>query len=657
MRFIALLLLYIIGFTSYAQYCSPATSTLAITPSTATQYTPYYSTGIPAFSFAATAGCTYTFSTCGESTNDTYLRLYSSTFALLGQWDDQCGLQSTFTWTCPATATYYVHLSRYVCTSLTASTRMSYIMTCPTPPCSNPVVNAGSDVIICQGASGQLSGTVTAGTGGTTGGSGGVMTVTINGSTWLDMVSWTLTNASGTQIGSGGPYGFGTSNTVTIATPGTGPYSFYLETLGVFCDNTANYTITCNGSSVATGAVGPCNSTTISVANCSTTGGPSTTPITYSWSPATALSSTTILNPTASPTATTTYTLTATQGTCTSQDQVTVYVNPLPTVNAGPDVTLCGGQTSTVLNGTASATGGFTGPITVNIFSGSNLDETTWTMTNSLGAVVGSGGPYATGSNNTITINNPTNPPFTFNLETQGPSNSNVAGYNVLCGGLTGTSISGGLAILTGGQTIAVPIAGCAGTVTPTVTWSPAATLSSTNTLTTTASPTTTTTYTLTATANGCTNQDQVTVSIAAPPTVAVNNTTICSGQTATLTATPSSAGGTFLWSPGGQTSSSITMSPTTTTNYSVVYTLNGCSSASTTGTVTVAPSPTVSVTPVTFCPGAAVTLSASASPTGGTFSWNPGGQTTNSITVTPTATTNYTVSYTVPGCPAGTAT
>ncbi|MEY4595983.1 MAG: hypothetical protein RLZZ506_398, partial [Bacteroidota bacterium] len=657
MRFIALLLLYIIGFASYAQYCSPATSTLAITPSTATQYTPYYSTGIPAFSFAATAGCTYTFSTCGESTNDTYLRLYSSTFALLGQWDDQCGLQSTFTWTCPATATYYVHLSRYVCTSLTASTRMSYIMTCPTPPCSNPVVNAGSDVIICQGASGQLSGTVTAGTGGTTGGSGGVMTVTINGSTWLDMVSWTLTNASGTQIGSGGPYGFGTSNTVTIATPGTGPYSFYLETLGVFCDNTANYTITCNGTSVATGAVGPCNSTTISVANCSTTGGPSTTPITYSWSPATALSSTTILNPTASPTATTTYTLTATQGTCTSQDQVTVYVNPLPTVNAGPDVTLCGGQTSTVLNGTASATGGFTGPITVNIFSGSNLDETTWTMTNSLGAVVGSGGPYATGSNNTITINNPTNPPFTFNLETQGPSNSNVAGYNVLCGGLTGTSISGGLAILTGGQTIAVPIAGCAGTVTPTVTWSPAATLSSTNTLTTTASPTTTTTYTLTATANGCTNQDQVTVSIAAPPTVAVNNTTICSGQTATLTATPSSAGGTFLWSPGGQTSSSINVTPTTTTNYSVVYTLNGCSSASATGTVTVAPSPTVSVTPVTFCPGAAVTLSASASPTGGSFSWNPGGQTTNSITVTPTATTNYTVSYTVPGCPAGTAT
>jgi gliding motility-associated-like protein len=531
---------------------------------------------------------------------------------------------------------------------------MAYSVSCPTPPCTNPVVNAGNDVIICQGASGQLSGSVTAGSG-STGGSGGVMVVTISGAGWLDMVSWTLTNAAGSTVGSGGPYALGSTNTITIATPGAGPYSFYLETLGTICDNTANYNITCNGTTVASGSVGPCLSTTVSVASC--TGSTSTAPITYVWSPATALSATNILNPTASPTTTTTYTLTATQGTCTGQDQVTVYVNPLPTVNAGPDVSLCAGQGSTTLNGTASATGGFTGDITVNLFSGSNLDETTWTLTNSVGTVLGSGGPYAAGSNNTITISNPTNAPYTFNLETQGPSNSNVAGYNILCGGLTGTSISGGIAILTGGQTIAVPIAGCAGTVTPTVTWSPGATLSSTNTLTTNASPTTTTTYTLTATANGCTNQDQVTVTVGSPPTASVNSTTICSGQTATLTATPSAPGGTYLWSPGGQTTSTINVSPTTTTNYSVVYTLNGCSSASATGTVTVAPSPTVSVAPVTFCPGTSVTLNATASPTGGTFSWSPGGQNTSSITVSPAATTTYNVSYTLPGCPAGTAT
>ena len=659
MRYIAFIgLLLALVFQSQAQYCTTATSTTAITPTSTVQNTATFPAGTaPVFTFTGTAGCTYTFTTCGLSSVDTYLRIYNSSLALVQGWDDQCALQTNAVWTCPATAAYSIQLSQFICNPLFGAATMAYSVSCPTPPCSNPVVNAGNDVIICAGAAGQLSGSATAGTGGGTGSSGGTIVVTISGASWLDMVSWTLTNASGSTVGSGGPYALASTNTITIATPGTGPYSFYLETQGIICDNTANYNITCNGTSVASGSVGPCLSTTVSVANCGTTGGTSTLPITYTWSPATALSSTTILNPTASPTTTTTYTLTATQGACSAQDQVTVYVNPLPTVNAGPDVSLCAGQGSTTLNGTASASGGFTGDITVNIFSGSNLDETTWTMTNSLGAVIGSGGPYLAGSNNTITISNPTNPPFSFNLETQGPSNSNVAGYNILCGGLTGTSVSGGIAILTGGQTIAVPIAGCAGTVTPTVTWSPGATLSSTNSLTTTASPTTTTTYTLTASANGCTNQDQVTVTIASAPTVSVNSTSTCAGQAATLTATPSAAGGTYLWSPGGQTSNTITVSPTNTTSYSVVYTLNGCSSASSSGTVTVAPSPTVSIAPVTFCPGTSVTLNATASPTGGTFSWSPGGQNTSSITVSPAATTTYNVSYTVPGCPAGTAT
>ena len=656
MRIIAFIgLMLALVFHAQAQYCTTATSTTAITPSSATQNTATFPAGTaPVFTFTGNAGCTYTFTTCGLSSVDTYLRIYNSSVSLVQGWDDQCGLQTNAVWTCPATASYSIQLSQYVCGPLLGAATMSYSMSCPTPPCTNPVVNAGNDIIICQGASGQLTGTVTAGST-SSGGSGGTMVVTISGSSWLDMVSWTLTNAAGSTIGSGGPYATGSTNTITISTPGAGPYSFYLETQGTICDNTANYNISCNGTSVASGSVGPCLSTTVSVASC--TGSTSTAPITYVWSPATALSATNILNPSASPTTTTTYTLTATQGTCTGQDQVTVYVNPLPTVNAGPDVSLCSGQNATTLTGTATATGGFTGDITINIFSGSNLDETTWTLTNSLGTVLGSGGPYPAGSNNTITISAPTNAPYSFNLETQGPSNSNVAGYNILCGGLTGTSISGGIAILTGGQTIAVPIAGCAGTVTPTVTWSPSATLSSTNTLTTNASPTTTTTYTLTATANGCTNQDQVTVTVGSPPTVSVNSATICSGQTATLTATPSSPGGSYLWSPGGQTTSTINVNPTSTTNYSVVYTLNGCSSASAAGTVTVAPSPSVSVAPVTFCPGSNVTLTATATPSGGSYSWSPGGQTTNSITVSPTSTTTYNVSYSLPGCPAGTTT
>ena len=648
MRFLALIVLSLfLTVRLNAQLCTPQTVTFPITPTSTLQYTPSYSTGVILFPFTATAGCTYTFSTCGQSSIDTYLRLHNAAYTTLGQWDDQCGLQSTFTWTCPTAGQYYVHLSRFVCTALTAPTTMSYIVSCPTPPCSNPVVNAGPDVVICAGQPTTLNGAVSAGTGTGSGGSASSITVTISGTGFLDETSWNLSNAAGTSVGSGGPYLTASTNTVTLTNVGTGPYNFSLETQGFFNDNNATYTISCNGTTVNTGSITGGQTTTASVTGCSGTGTGGTLPITYVWSPGATLSSTTILNPTATPTVTTTYTLTATSGTCTSTDEMTVFVSPAPTINAGPDVTICAGQT-TALNGSASAVGGFGGPIDVNIFSGSNLDETTWNITNSLGAVIASGGPYASGSNQTITINAPSNPPFTFNLETQGTSNSNVAGYNVLCGG---TSISGGLAILTGGQTIAVPVSGCPGSIPTTLSWSPGATLSSTTIANPTASPTTTTTYTLTATANGCTSNDDVTVTVVPGPTVTVNNATICSGQTATLTATPSAAGGTYLWSPGGATTQTINVSPTTTTTYTVTYSNGSCSSAPTSGVVTVSASPSLSVNSSTICPGASATLTATASPSGGTYLWTPGGATTQTLTVSPTSTTTYSVAYSLNGC------
>ena len=339
MRLIAIIvLLFSIAAPGFAQYCTTPTSTTAITPTSTNQTTASFPAGTaPVFTFTGTAGCTYTFTTCGLSSVDTYLRIYNSATVLVQGWDDQCGLQTNAVWTCPTTGAYSIQLSQFVCGPLLGAASMTYSVSCPTPPCTNPVVNAGNDVIICAGATGQLNGTVTAGST-SSGGSGSVMTVTISSGGWLDMVSWSLTNAAGTIVGSGGPYALGSTNTATIATPGAGPYSFYLETQGIICDNTASYTVTCNGTTVLSGSLGPCLATTLTVASC--TGSPSTAPITYVWSPATNLSSTTILNPTANPTTTTTYTLTATQGTCTSQDQMTVYVNPLPTVDAGPDVSL-----------------------------------------------------------------------------------------------------------------------------------------------------------------------------------------------------------------------------------------------------------------------------------------------------------------------------
>ncbi|MFT3981929.1 MAG: choice-of-anchor L domain-containing protein [Ferruginibacter sp.] len=63
----------------------------------------------------------------------------------------------------------------------------------------------------------------------------------------------------------------------------------------------------------------------------------------FAWSPSTALSSSSIASPVASPVTTIQYYVTATSGICSKTDSVTVHVNPAPVPNAGPDITICYG--------------------------------------------------------------------------------------------------------------------------------------------------------------------------------------------------------------------------------------------------------------------------------------------------------------------------
>jgi gliding motility-associated-like protein len=110
-----------------------------------------------------------------------------------------------------------------------------------------------------------------------------------------------------------------------------------------------------------------------------------------------------------------------------------------------------------------------------------------------------------------------------------------------------------------------------------TYTWTPATgNIANATQQTTTGQPTANTTYTVTVTdiMNGCTDTDSVNVTLSA---VSVNSTTICNGQTASLIANPSIAGGTYLWAPSGGTGATENVSPTTTTTYTVSYTVPGC--------------------------------------------------------------------------------
>ena len=165
-------------------------------------------------------------------------------------------------------------------------------------------------------------------------------------------------------------------------------------------------------------------------------------------------------------------------------------------------------------------------------------------------------------------------------------------------------------------------------------------------------SPTTTTSYNVQYTVNGCSNSASRNVTVNPLPSVAINtsSSSICAGKTTTLTASSPDAGGTYSWAPGGATTNAITVSPASNTTYTVTYTIGATTCAQTaTSAITVKALPTMTVTPTSaaICAGASTTLNTNVNPAGGTYSWSPGGASTSSITVSPTASTTYTLTYT----------
>ncbi|SEA49401.1 hypothetical protein SAMN05443667_1051, partial [Flavobacterium gillisiae] len=137
-------------------------------------------------------------------------------------------------------------------------------------------------------------------------------------------------------------------------------------------------------------------------------------------------------------------------------------------------------------------------------------------------------------------------------------------------------------------------------------------------------------TYIVTPKSGACTGSPfNIKVTVKPKPILEVTNASVCNGTAATITATGTATGGTYLWSTGA-TTASITVSPSTTTEYTVIYTLNGCPSAQGKGTVTVKPIPAApTVTVVNNCDGTS-TLSTTAA---GTLLWSTGA-TTSSIIV-----------------------
>ena len=417
-----------------------------------------------------------------------------------------------------------------------------------------PTVNLGPDVTICPGQSATLTATVTP---------------SANSYAWS-------TGA--------------TTQTIMVSPASTTTYSVTVTNNGCIDADTIQVVVNPN---VVTANAGPdvsiCQGNSTMLTGSGGGGG-----ATYNWSNGQSGSSISV-----NPGSTTTYTLTVSDGGCTATDQVTVTVTPTPVAEAGPPVAICDGQTATL-----TATGG------------TQNNQYTW----------------STGQNGaTINVNPVTTTTYTVTVNINGCSDTDdvVVTVNEIPTVDAGSDIQ-----ICTGETANLTATGSGGTYQ----WSTGQSGS-----TITVSPSTTTTYTVTATENGCTATDNVTVTVGNIVAGINPDQAICEGASVTLTAT---GGNTFEWSTG-ETTSSIIVSPTNTTTYTVTVTQGSCSDDASV-VITVNPVPVATVSPdEEICAGEAVTLIASG---GNIYNWSSG-QNTSSITVSPGSTTTYTVTVTSNGC------
>ncbi len=434
-----------------------------------------------------------------------------------------------------------------------------------------------------------------------------------------DCYSLSATASSGTSpytyswspnIGSGaGPFTVCPSTTTTYTVTIT-------DANGISASDTARVTLkTAPGVSAGTGAT-ICNGVPATLT--------ATGAATYSWSPSAGLSNPTIANPVATPSVSTTYTVTGTAANgCTAADAVTITVNqppvisispPAPEVCSGGPVSLtAGGGTSYIWskqNGDLSDTVGGT------VYA-SPVAATTYTVT-------------ATDVNGCTSTKS-----VTVNVNALPAIDISPAGAAVCNGNAVLLTATGGISYIWQHQS---------------------GDLSDTTGSTVFADPVSTTTYTLTGTdAKGCTNTKTVTVDVNPLPVVAIAPPApvICTGQSLALTA---SGGISYVWKPqNGDLSdtvgTTVSVNPSSAKTYTVTGTdSNGCYNTSSV-TVNVNPLPILTISPSApaVCSGKSVSITAA----GGTsYIWQQqngdlSDTVGSTVIATPTATTTYTITAT----------
>ncbi len=546
-------------------------------------------------------------------------------------------------------------------TTLTASGATTYTWL-PSGSGTSSVVNPSSTTVYTvTGSVGTCTGTAVTAT--VTVSTVPVLTVTPTSTTICSGATTTLT-ASGAATYTWQPSGSGAGNvvspsstTVYTVTGSNGSCNSTPKTLTVTVNAAPSVTITPTATTICSGA-----STTLTASGATT----------YTWLPSGSGNSRVV-----SPTSTTVYTLTGSNGGCASLPKTaTVTVNAIPVLTVTPTgTTICSGASTTL---TASGATTYTW-----LPSGSGATNVVSPSSTTLYTVTGSNGS-CTGAPKTVTITTVTTPVLTVT-----PTSTTIcsgASPTLTANGATTytwlPSGSGATNVVSPSSTTVYSVSGTTGscksavkTVTVTVTTTPTLAVSASSsticsgkstTLTATGAttyawfpggvstptmsinPTSTTVYTVTGTNGSCTSGKTITVTVLAAPTVtaSVSNTTICNGTPVTVNAGGATS---YTWSPSGSGTSSV-LNPSATTIYSITGSNGTCNSAVKTVTINVATSPTlaVSASSSTICSGQSTTLTVSGATT---YAWFPGSVSTPTMSVNPTSTTVYTVTGTIGSC------
>ncbi len=154
--------------------------------------------------------------------------------------------------------------------------------------------------------------------------------------------------------------------------------------------------------------------------------------------------------------------------------------------------------------------------------------------------------------------------------------------------------------------------------------------------------PSGTTSYTLAVSKGACVKDTDITVIVKKPAGTVSAKQNICKGESVTLTA---SGGGTYKWS-NGATTSSISVSPDSTSAYSVFVMSNGCPDSLKTSVVVAVPSLAACCND-TILKGDTITIRASGNGSNN-YTWTPSGNLSCANCPDPLANPTVTTTYTV---------